>query len=380
MRPVALVSCPDHSARVTPRVSRLAQALRGAGQPVVIWQVDDAAHPKADGSRPPRDHGRQQGQTPVRHLPAPRQGQTIRSRMLRRHAVAEAQQIWRRALREDRPTALNLQGFGSAGSYGLSLAKRENAPLVLTSTGETLARNRQPVPVKPFVETLRLAGAITAVSRPVRDDLHLRFGAERVQVIPDGIDPSLDLDFGWGDIPWQIDGRKVVFAAGAVDQSSGFDLLVEAAARSGVAYRLVIGGDGGSLGTLRSWSRQLGGRASIEWAGSVSARQIAAGMEHADVVVFPNRADTDPGAIVSAWKLGTPVVASATAGAVSVVNHGMDGLLTPIGQSAPLAECVDRLLIDQPLAEGLAEEGGRRVAELSWETAASRYLEVFARL
>ncbi len=380
MRPVALVSSLDHSARVAPRVSRLAQALRAAGQPVVIWQVDDAAHTRTGSSRSGRDRGLQQGQTPVRHLPAPRQGQTIRSRMLRRRGVAEAQQVWRRALREDRPIALNLQGFGSAGSYGLSLARRENAPLVLTSTGETLVHNRQPVPVKPFVETLRLASAITAVSRPVRDDLHLRFGAEGVQVIPDGIDPSLELDFGWGDIPWQIDGRKVVFAAGAVDQSSGFDLLVEAAARSTVAYRLVIGGDGNSLATLRSWSSQIGGRASIEWTGSVSARQIAAGMEHADVVVFPNRADTDPGAIVSAWKLGTPVVATATAGAVSVVNHGMDGLLTPIGQSAPLADCVDRLLIDRPLAEGVAQEGRRRFDELSWEAAASRYLEVFARL
>lgn len=195
-----------------------------------------------------------------------------------------------------------------------------------------------------------------------------------------GSTPSLELDFGWGDIPWQIDGRKVVFAAGAVDQSSGFDLLVEAAARSTVAYRLVIGGDGNSLATLRSWSRQIGGRASIEWTGTVSARQIAAGMEHADVVVFPNRADTDPGAIVSSWKLRTPVVATATAGAVSVVNHGMDGLLTLIGQSAPLADCVDRLLVDQPLAEGVAQEGRRRVDELSWEAAASRYLEVFARL
>lgn len=62
------------------------------------------------------------------------------------------------------------------------------------------------------------------------------------------------------------------------------------------------------------------------------------------------------------------------------MNHGMDGLLTPIGQSAPLADCVDRLLIDQSLAEGIAQEGRRRVAELSWEATASRYLEVFARL
>jgi glycosyltransferase involved in cell wall biosynthesis len=360
---------------------RLTESVREAGQPVVIWLVD------AVGSRPEgagRENRQRPGAIPVRRLPAPVPGQTMRSRIMRGRAVGAAEQAWRHALRADHPAVLNLQGFSPGGVYALSLARQETCPLVVTSRGETLDRgprgiDRQPALVKPFAEVLLRAAAVTAVSRPVSEDLRLRFGAGRVRLIPDGLDAG-DLSFGWSDIPWQIDGRRVVFAAGPIDSSSGFDLLVESASRSTVPHRLVIGGEGAALPGLRAWSERIGGAASIEWAGPLSARQIAAGMDHADVVVFPDRAGTDVSDILSAWKLGTPVVASATAEAVSVIHHGMDGLLAPMGQSASLAECVGRLLIDHRLAESLAEEGRRRVAGFSWETTARRYLEVFRSL
>lgn len=387
-RPVALVCSPDpRDGRIAPRVRRLARALGDAGQPVVIWVADAPDRPAGRGGRAhewKRDSttGETSVAIPVRHLPSPLPGSTIRSRVWGSRAVGNASREWQHALRVDRPALLDVQGFGSGGVYALSLARREKTPLVVSSAGETLDRgprgvDRQPGLLKPFVQAIRQASALTAISHPVRDDLHLRFGAEGVVVIPDGVDPAIDVSFEWSDIPWRIDGRRVVFAAGAVDARSGFDLLVGAAGRSTVAHRLVIGGDGSALAGLKEWSKRIGGAASIEWAGPLSARQIAAGMDHADVVVLPNRVNTDVSEIVSAWKIGTPLVASATAGAVSVIHHGMDGLLAPLGQSASLAECVGRLLIDHRLAEGLVAEGKRRVASLSWETTAERYREVF---
>lgn len=305
------------------------------------------------------------------------------SRLVHAGSRSAATQAWRHAFEQDHPGVIDVHGFGPGGVQALALARRTGTPLVMSSGTAALAGGARGVTGHPglarsYGEALRRAAAVTAPDREAAEDLRSRFGAAAVRVIPDGIDPPAQ-DFGWPDIPWQIDGRPVIFTCGTIDESSGFGLLIEAAARLSVGHQLVIGGQGRGLEGLRRWARSRGGSGSVSFPGRLTARQTAAALDHADVVVLPGRVSTPAAEIVAVWHSGTPLVAAATRTPVAIVHHGMDGLLVPVGESVPLAECMGRLLIDRRLSADLAAEGGRRVDEFSWETTARRYGEVLDR-
>lgn len=356
---------------------RLATELHRRGRGSVIWV---AGGEKTSQHRVPV---RTLDGIVMRHLPAPMPARSMTSRLFGGAARSSAVQAWRHAFEQDRPGVINVQGFGAGGVHALGLARRTGTPLVLTSRGETLGAGAQDIAghaglARAFEEALRRAAAVVAPSRELADDLRERFGASGVQVIPDGLEPMGDR-FGWGDIPWQIDGRPVVFSPGPPDAGSGLDLLIEAAARISVGHRLVIGGEGVGLEGLRRWARSRGGAGAVSFPGELTEAQTAAALDHADVVVLPDRQRSSVAEIVRVWQMGTPLVATATRAAVATVHHGMDGLLVPPGRSAPLAECIGRLLIDSRLAGELAAEGRRRVGEFGWAAAAARYDAVFDR-
>lgn len=377
--PVAFVTAEDpRLGAADESLFRLASELHRQGRPTVIWVTGSG------GASRKKVPFRTLDGVVVRHLPAPMPGRSMTSRLFGGPSRSAAAQAWRHAFEQDRPGVINVQGFGAGGVHALGLARRTGTPLVLTSRGETLAAGAQDIAghaglARSFDETLRRAAAVVVPSRELAGDLRERFGARAVQVIPDGLEP-LGTRFGWGDIPWQIDGRPVVFSPGPPDPGSGLDLLIEASARISAGHQLVIGGEGAGLEGLRRWARSRGGAGAAGFPGELTEAQTAAALDHADVVVLPDRRRSSVAEIVHVWQFSTPLVATATSAAVATIHHGMDGLLVPPGRSAPLAECIGRLLIDSHLGGELAAEGRRRVGEFGWPAAAARYQAVFDRV
>ena len=91
---------------------------------------------------------------------------------------------------------------------------------------------------------------------------------------------------------------------------------------------------------------------------------------------------------------GLPVVASATGGIPEVVVDGVTGYLVPIeqvhdGTGTPtnpgefihdLAEAIDRIMADPNAARQMGHNGYERARnEFSWESIASRTIEVYRR-
>jgi glycosyltransferase involved in cell wall biosynthesis len=97
----------------------------------------------------------------------------------------------------------------------------------------------------------------------------------------------------------------------------------------------------------------------------------------ASFVVTPSVSPENfPYAVLEAFALGKPVVASAVGGLPEMVEDGVTGLVVEPGDAAGLAAAMKRLTADRGLAMRMGEAGRRRV-ETEWD-AASHYRSIRA--
>ena len=134
--------------------------------------------------------------------------------------------------------------------------------------------------------------------------------------------------------------------------------------------------DDGSTDRTAAVARRLGVDARLRFLGW--REDVAALLAAADIFVCPSRVEPLGNVVIEAWAHGTPVVAAAAAGPMSLVTPGETGLLVPLEDAPALATSI-RTLIDNPeLAARLAAAGRAAHAETYTETAVvRRYLDLF---
>jgi glycosyltransferase involved in cell wall biosynthesis len=230
-------------------------------------------------------------------------------------------------------------------------AAASGKPFVVTlhGTDVELAR-RVPWPAR---RVLRRAACVVCVSRALADAAR-RLGAQRVEVIPNGV--ALPDEVGDEAEPPQV------LYVGRLSPEKGVEELV--AATRGL--NLVVCGDG----PLRDLVPDA--------LGFVSSAERDAYYRRAAVVVCPSRREGFGLACAEAMAHGRPVVASAVGGLLDLVDNGETGLLVPPGDPAALRAAIDRLLADRELRTRLGRAARARVAELcSWDTVVDRTLGVY---
>ncbi len=150
---------------------------------------------------------------------------------------------------------------------------------------------------------------------------------------------------------------RTVLGVGRLDKQKGFDLLLEAYARSGVrrdGYRLVILGEGPERAALEDLAVRLGVADVVEMPGVVKAPEDW--MEQAAVFVLPSRYEGFPNVLVEAMAMGCAVVAAdCRSGPREIVRHESDGLLVPVEDVAALSQAIVSLIGDDPLREKLGK-------------------------
>jgi glycosyltransferase involved in cell wall biosynthesis len=150
--------------------------------------------------------------------------------------------------------------------------------------------------------------------------------------------------------------NRVVLGVGRLDRQKGFDLLLEAYARSGVrhgGYRLVILGEGPERAALEALAAKLGIADFVEMPGIVKAPEDW--MERAAVFVLSSRYEGFPNVLVEAMAMGCAVVATdCRSGPREILRHESDGLLVPAEDVPALSQAIVSLVKDDPLRERLA--------------------------
>ncbi len=221
----------------------------------------------------------------------------------------------------------------------------------------------------------RRADRIIAVSETIRHAL-TTLGAsapQRMHVIPNGVE--------WERFPVERgstpDGRTVIFT-GNLAPYQGVNLMLEAfallhARRADVCLMIVTDS---SFTPFEALARRLGVRAAVDLRRATFPQQPAL-LAAATVAINPRvRCDGIPQKLLNYMAAGLPIATFESSS--GPLRHEVTGLRVPDGDTAAMADALERLLTDRALARALgdaARDQARR--EFSWDQVAARVEQVY---
>jgi D-inositol-3-phosphate glycosyltransferase len=183
---------------------------------------------------------------------------------------------------------------------------------------------------------------------------------------------------GLGDHP-------VLLFVGRIQPLKGVDVAVEtlAALRDPSSLLLVVGGASGTEGDhemsrVTALAETLGVADRVRFVQPQPHHLLATYYRAADVVLVPSRSESFGLVALEASACGTPVVATAVGGLLSLVDDGVNGFLVPERDGEMFARRAAQILGDAELAARMSESAVRRSASYSWQRAAMRMRRVVA--
>jgi glycosyltransferase involved in cell wall biosynthesis len=169
---------------------------------------------------------------------------------------------------------------------------------------------------------------------------------------------------------------KLIHYKGVDNLIRAFQLVLEKCPNC----RLTIAGNGDEREELVQLSSELGLEGKVVFAGDVPDQLLAQYYRDSDLLVLPSlesRREAFGMVLLEAMACGIPVIASDIPGPDEVVSNDENGLLTPPGDTAKLAEAMITILSDPRRAE----MGGRalRSAKLGydWSIITGRYEDLY---
>lgn len=230
------------------------------------------------------------------------------------------------------------------------------------------------------VRAYRSAGRVVAVSDAVADDLSRLVGVpgERIRVIHTGVDALAFRPAEPGEPVWlrielglPVDAFLALFVGDAKSPRKNLDLALDALARLGPRFHLVVLGDprGGPYPALAS---RLGLGQRVHFVGA--RPDPVPWLRAADVLVCPSHYEPASLALLEAMATALPVIASPRVGNAAFIMNGRNGfvLRSPLDLEGLAAALT--LLADGPDLRRRMGRAARETAEvLSWTQMGRQY-------
>jgi glycosyltransferase involved in cell wall biosynthesis len=191
---------------------------------------------------------------------------------------------------------------------------------------------------------------------------HFKVPAERILVIPNGLEPWPDIShrraelrqrFGWSE------RDRVVLMLAVLRAGKGHADLFSALPPIRDRHpevRVKIAGGGELLDELKARAAPLG--EAVEFLGERG--DILELLTAADVLVLPSESEAYPTVLLEAAMAGLPAVATDVGGSREIIDHGVTGLLVRPRAPIELASAVAMLLDDHNLAARLGQAARRK--------------------
>lgn len=149
---------------------------------------------------------------------------------------------------------------------------------------------------------------------------------------------------------------RIVSVARLIKQKNQ-TMLLDAFARIKEAfpeYTLTVYGEGAFRDELESRIAELGLADCVELPGEV--QNVFECIADAELFVLSSDFEGMPNALIEAMCLGLPVISTRVSGATDLIEDGRNGLLTDVGHTAQLADCMKRMLADPRLRQSCAQK------------------------
>ena len=238
-------------------------------------------------------------------------------------------------------------------------------------------------------EVIRCSDVIIANSRAEADQLEHYYHAEpsRVEVVPPGVDHAF---FSPGN---KVGARKalglgnepVLLFVGRIQPLKGAAVAVEAVARSRHrdAKLLVVGGASGTEGSdevrrVHALVDELRLQDRVVFVPPQPHHVLSTYYRAADAVLVPSRSESFGLVALEAAACGTPVVAAAVGGLLTLVDEGRNGYLIDSREPQHYTDAIDRILGDHALSQALSAGAVRSAASYTWATTAARLRRIYA--
>jgi len=225
------------------------------------------------------------------------------------------------------------------------------------------------------IERSALVFTVSEASR--RDILHFfpEADPDRVQVVPNAIDPAILQDPGEEERErvrerYQIRGRFVLYAGNIKPHKNldrliaAFGLLKKHPGHEDVKL-LIIGDEVNRYGSLRRTVEGAHVRQDVRFFGFVPEKTLASLYRMASVFAFPSLYEGFGLPPLEAMACGTPVVTSRISSLPEVVGDA--ALLVDPYSVEDIASALERVLDDTDLQKSLVERGRKQVLTFSWE-------------
>jgi glycosyltransferase involved in cell wall biosynthesis len=229
----------------------------------------------------------------------------------------------------------------------------------------THARDARKVAPVVLAERASNAACVVACNTDVAEEILLGGGA--VHLLPHGVDLRR-----FNPRSQRPAEELRLLAVGRLVEKKGFHVLLDAASRLDIPFRLRIVGDGPERERLAGMIETHGLGRSVTLEGAQTHDELPEAYAAADAVVVPSVRDSSgdrdglPNVVLEAMACARPVVASRISAVGCAVTDGETGLLVPPGDAPALASALRRLAAAPVLRERLGR-GGRVRVERDYE-------------
>jgi len=227
--------------------------------------------------------------------------------------------------------------------------------------------------------TFHHATAIMTVSNYTRNLLIQKYGVTPEKIFP--VHNAIDFE-----LPGNLLERKknirdhIVLFLGRITFQKGPDYFVRAARivlDQMTNVRFVMAGTGDMYSRMIEFAADLGVGKYFHYTGFLGREQVKRLYSMSDLYVMPSVSEPFGISPLEAMLHGVPVIVSRQSGVSEVIQNCVK---VDFWNVEELAEQILRILRDQELKENMQQEGHREVRAISWDAAAEKMEQVYARL